>query len=38
MQAMMAVFDSFTIADLLTDADAMRRLINRQSPIGVGTT
>ena len=38
MQAMMAVFDSFTIADLLTDADAMRRPINRQSPIGVGTT
>ena len=38
MQAILAVFDSFTIADLLTDADAMRRLINRQSPIGVGTT
>jgi len=38
MQAMMAVFDSYTIADLLTDRDAMRRLMNRQSPIGIGTT
>ena len=37
MQAMMAVFDSYTIADLLTDRDAMRRLMNRQSPIGIGT-
>ena len=37
MQAMMAVFDSYTIADLLTDRDAMRRLMNRQSPIGIGS-
>ena len=37
MQAMMAVFDSYTIADLLTDKDAMRRLMNRESPIGIGT-
>ncbi len=37
MQAMMAVFDSFTIADLLTDKDVMRRLINRESPLGIGT-
>ena len=36
MQAMMAVFDSFTIADLLTDKDVMRRLINRESPLGIG--
>ncbi|AMK26457.1 MULTISPECIES: Rrf2 family transcriptional regulator [unclassified Sphingobium] len=37
MQAMMAVFDSYTIADLLIDKDAMRRLMNRESPIGIGT-
>jgi len=36
MQAMMAVFDSHTVADLLTDRDVMRRLVNRQSPIGIG--
>lgn len=36
MQAMLAVFDSYTIADLLTDKDAMRRLVNRQSPLGIG--
>jgi Rrf2 family nitric oxide-sensitive transcriptional repressor len=36
MQAMLAVFDSFTIADLLTDKDVMRRLINRESPLGIG--
>jgi Rrf2 family nitric oxide-sensitive transcriptional repressor len=36
MQAMMAVFDSFTVADLLTDKDVMRRLINRESPLGIG--
>ncbi|MCK9544816.1 MAG: Rrf2 family transcriptional regulator [Novosphingobium sp.] len=30
MQAMMAVFDSYTIADLLTDRDVMRRLVRRQ--------
>lgn len=34
MQAMMTVFDSYTIADLLTDKDVMRRLINHQSPMG----
>ncbi|AKM11485.1 Rrf2 family transcriptional regulator [Croceicoccus naphthovorans] len=38
MEAMMAVFDSYTITDLLNDKDAMRRLINRQSPIGIGTS
>ncbi len=32
MQAMMAVFDSCTIADLVTDRDVMRQLVNRQSP------
>lgn len=36
MQAMLAVFDSYTIADLITDSNAMRRLINRQSPLGIG--
>lgn len=36
MQAMMTVFDSYTIADLLTDRDTMRRLMNRQSPLGIG--
>lgn len=36
VRAMMAVFDAYTIADLLTDKDAMRRLINQQSPIGIG--
>ncbi|MBV1692022.1 Rrf2 family transcriptional regulator [Novosphingobium sp. G106] len=38
MQAMMAVFDSYTIADLLADKEAMRRLMNRESPLGIGTT
>lgn len=37
MRAMMAVFDSYTIADLLTDKDTMRRLINREAPLGIGT-
>lgn len=37
VQAMMAVFDAFTIADLLTDRIAMRRLMNRESPLGIGT-
>lgn len=37
MQAMLAVFDSYTIADLLTDKDTMRRLTSGQSPLGIGT-
>lgn len=37
MRAMMAVFDSYTIADLVTDKDTMRRLMNRESPLGIGT-
>lgn len=36
VQAMLAVFDAYTIADLLSDRDTMRRMINRQSPIGIG--
>ncbi len=36
MQAMMAVFDAHMISDLLTDRDVMRRLVNRQSPLGIG--
>lgn len=38
MRAMMAVFDSYTIADLLTDKDTMRRLINQESPFGIGSS
>lgn len=37
MRAMLAVFDAYTIADLLTDKDTMRRLINREAPLGIGT-
>lgn len=37
VQAMMAVFDAFTVADLLTDKMAMRRLMDRKSPLGIGT-
>jgi Rrf2 family nitric oxide-sensitive transcriptional repressor len=36
MQAMMTVFDSYKVSDLLTDREAMRRLMNRQSPLGIG--
>ena len=36
MQAMMAVFDSYKVSDLLADREAMRRLMNRQSPLGIG--
>jgi Rrf2 family nitric oxide-sensitive transcriptional repressor len=36
MQAMLAVFDSYSIADLLTDKATMRRLVNREAPLGVG--
>lgn len=37
MQAMMAVFDSYKVSDLLADREAMRRLMDRQSPLGIGT-
>lgn len=37
MQAMMTVFDSYRISDLLTDRNAMRRLLDRQAPLGIGT-
>jgi len=33
MQAMMTVFDSFTIADLLSDRATMRRLTNKEAPL-----
>ncbi len=36
MQAMMAVFDSYKVSDLLADREAMRRLMNRKSPLGIG--
>ncbi|MGE0775162.1 MAG: Rrf2 family transcriptional regulator [Sphingomonadaceae bacterium] len=36
MAAMLNVFDSFTIADLLTDKAAMRRHVARESPLGIG--
>lgn len=35
VQAMLDVFDSYTIADLLTDKATMRRMMNRKSPIGI---
>lgn len=34
MRAMLAVFDAYTVADLLMDKDTMRRLINREAPLG----
>ncbi|QWT16604.1 Rrf2 family transcriptional regulator [Sphingobium xenophagum] len=36
VQAMLAVFDDYMIADMLTDKAAMLRMTNRQSPIGIG--
>ncbi|ALR20612.1 MULTISPECIES: Rrf2 family transcriptional regulator [Sphingobium] len=36
VQAMLAVFDTYSIADLLTDKAAMRRLMAQQSPLGIG--
>lgn len=36
MAAMLKVFDGYTITDLLADKAAMRRLIARQSPLGIG--
>lgn len=36
VQAMLDVFDAYSIADLLTDPATMRRMLNRQSPIGIG--
>jgi Rrf2 family nitric oxide-sensitive transcriptional repressor len=36
MAAMLEVFDRYTIADLLQDKATMRRLVARQSPLGIG--
>ncbi len=36
MAAMLKVFDGYTVADLLSDKAAMRRLVARQSPLGIG--
>ena len=36
-RAMMAVFNPHTIAHLVTYKDTMRRLVNRPSPIGIGS-
>lgn len=36
MRAMLAVFDAYSIADLLTDKDTMQRLIHREAPLGIG--
>src|SRR3546814_19152185 len=36
MQQMMGVFGSSTLADILTDLSVMRRLIDRQTPPGLG--
>lgn len=37
MAAMLQVFDSYTIADILTDKTVLRRLIAREPPLGIGT-
>lgn len=37
VHAMLDVFDTYTIADLLTDKPTMRRRVNRESPIGIGS-
>ncbi|MGE0666268.1 MAG: Rrf2 family transcriptional regulator [Sphingomonadales bacterium] len=37
MTAMMNVFDRYTIADLLLDKATMRRLVARQSPLGIAS-
>jgi Rrf2 family nitric oxide-sensitive transcriptional repressor len=37
VHAMLDVFDTYTIADLLTDKPTMRRMVNRESPIGIGS-
>jgi len=36
VQAMLDVFDAYSIADLLADKATMRRMVNRQSPLGIG--
>lgn len=36
VHAMLAVFDSYTIADLLSDKATMLRMVKRVSPIGIG--
>ncbi|WP_395336900.1 Rrf2 family transcriptional regulator [Novosphingobium sp. BL-8H] len=36
VQAMLAVFDTYTIADLVTDKATMLRMASGQSPIGIG--
>ena len=36
VQAMLDVFDAYSIADLLGDKATMRRMVNRQSPLGIG--
>ncbi len=36
MQAMMNVFDTYSVADLLTDRDAMRRLMTQQPLLRIG--
>lgn len=36
MNAMLAVFDSYTITDLLSDKEAIRHLLSTRSPLGIG--
>jgi Rrf2 family nitric oxide-sensitive transcriptional repressor len=36
VRAMLTVFDAYTIASLLTDRETMRRLTNREAPLGIG--
>ena len=35
--AMLKVFDTYSVADLLTDRALMHRLIAKQAPLGIGT-
>jgi Rrf2 family nitric oxide-sensitive transcriptional repressor len=37
MAEMLAVFDTYSIADLLTDKVVLRRMIAREAPLGIGT-
>ena len=36
MAAMLQVFDSYTVADILTDKAMLRRLIAKEPPLGIG--
>jgi Rrf2 family nitric oxide-sensitive transcriptional repressor len=38
MAEMLAVFDTYSIADLLTDKVVLRRMIAREAPLGIGAS